>query len=550
MPDNESRSAPSKFDQILSRARLFIFRVWSRTLVISAVLFRRVWSRTLVIFQRETWAHLLRFLRTTPARLLYLGILTTAVIVSMFFFTSSVYSTLSPLALRRMAIAKWVVSAAAASVAVIAYFVSRKSVHGRKRARILTLVNLLGFAICYFLLEPPPRVAGRDIEALKIFNAEHDSVRITPDVDAIARGVELSGETDPLKLAQSTLAHNKLEESVRLLDKGLLDMKPMERVIAETHFYKAVALSRLKRDEEALSETELALSLNPHYAIALVQKCHSLRLLNRLKDALAACQKATEENGTLAMAWRETGAVYLTMGVERLQDQSPESIALYEQGIAATNMSIQADPADPKAWNNKCVALYRLGRPRWPDALAAADQALRLKPDFVDALLQRAVVLKNMGRIDEAIAMYRRLTQITPHDTEAWSNLASALERKGDFTKALEAAVSATQANPDFGDAWFNKGQILNELGRYSEALPALTKAVELNPNDSEALVEQAEALERLGRKDEAVVAVTRALSINPTDRDALGLKARLLTPTTTPQAPKTGQKKPPQTSH
>jgi tetratricopeptide (TPR) repeat protein len=484
-----------------------------------------------ILFRRATRVRVLQFLRTTPARLLYIGLLTLLVIASMFLFTRRVYATLSPLALHRLAMAKWFVTAAAASLAVLAFLINRRTVHGRRRSRALTLANLIGFTICYFLLDPPPRVAARDIEELKIFNAEHDDVQVTPDISAIARGVELSGETDPLKLAQSTLACNKLEESLRLFDKGLLDMKPMERVIAETHFYKAVALSRLKRDEEALAETELALALQPHYASAFAQKCRSLRVLKRLIEALAACQNATRENGAVALAWRETGAVYLVMGIDRVQDQSTESKALYEQALATLDISLQADPNDPKAWNNKCIALYRLGR--LTEALAAADQALRLNPDFVDALLERAVVLKNLGRIDAAILMYRRLTQINAHDTEAWSNLASALEKKKDFTNALEAAVAATQANPDFEDAWFNKGEILNKSGRYAEALTAFARAIVLNPKDSDALVEQAEALEQLGRRAEATETVTKALSISPTDKEALALKERLLKPTT-----------------
>jgi tetratricopeptide (TPR) repeat protein len=54
--------------------------------------------------------------------------------------------------------------------------------------------------------------------------------------------------------------------------------------------------------------------------------------------------------------------------------------------------------------------------------LLVVNQALSLKADFEDALLNKGTILKALGKLDEAIEIYKGLTKANAHDDYAWNN--------------------------------------------------------------------------------------------------------------------------------
>jgi tetratricopeptide (TPR) repeat protein len=442
------------------------------------------------------------------------------IVVAMFFFTSYAYERMSPLTLRFAAIAKWVIAGVVALAAAWVLFESRKS----ESARTTRAISVVALMLTIFLqlgLEPPPKFSVQELRALKQFNAEFDGVRITPDLERIAEAVELSEETDPLRLGQSKLARGKLEEALALFDKSLGEMQDLEKVIAETHFYKAVSLSRLGREQEAIAEAELAHAILPRMSIASALKCRSLRRLQRFAEALPICELAIDEDPTNGWAWSEKGGLLIEMGMREMDRKKH----LFEDGIVASDIAIKLLPKNPRAWNNKAVALRRLGRLR--EAIDAADKALALQPGFADALLNKATALRHMGRLDEAATIYQKMTSESPYDPEAWNNLGDIYEEKGEYDKALTFYSAAVQQRSNYADGWYNKGHMLNLLSRYAEAAVALGRAVELNDQDDEAYFQQAVAFVHLGQRAKAIQSLDKSLSLNPDSKDARELRSK-----------------------
>lgn len=443
------------------------------------------------------------------------------IVVAMFLFTSRAYALMSPLALKIATIAKWVIPAAVALIAVLLLIESRNADSARA-VRRLTIMNLVLTAFFRLGLEPPPKFSVSELRELKEFNAEFDGVRITPHIEEIAKAVELSDEADPLRLGQSRLARGKLEDALKLFDKSLVEMKDMERVIGETHFYRGVALSRLGREDEAIVEADLAHAILPHMSLASALKCRSLRRSQHIPEALQACDLAIAEDPNNGWAWSEKGGALIELGTREMDRKA----SLFEEGIAASDLGIQLLPSNPRPWNNKAIALRRLGR--FSEAIIAADRALALRPGFADALLNKGSALKHMGRVDEAAAIYREMTRQSPVDPEAWNNLGDIFETRQDYTHALQYYSAAAQQRSNYEDAWYNKGHMLNLLGRYAEALVALDRAVALNDADDAAFYEKSVALFHLERHADAIEAVERAIAINPELNEAKGLLARI----------------------
>jgi tetratricopeptide (TPR) repeat protein len=482
-----------------------------------------------------TWKNLWSWLGETPKRIVLIGAVTAILMIAIIVlrFLSQLYAQLSPTALYWIGAIKWVAIWTAAILAALSFVFSTRGEVGQRRAQAFALINVI-LVLLGRSLDTPPKVGTQDVSKLErynvgIFSAEEAGIPAAPNIANLAESVGRSGEIDPLKLAQGTLAKNQLDESLRLLDEGLIELQPAQHLIAMTHLYRGVAFSRLRRDADALAEATTALTFQPHLAGALALRCRSQRRLGNLDLALASCDEAIKGDGTSGIAWSEKGAVLVAMG-EKLrsmgEEEKDKAQGLYENGVAALSVSLRLDKSNPSSWNNKAVAFVHLGKPA--DALASADAALRLKPDFVDALLNKGTALKRLGRLDEAVAIYKRLTELSP-DTEAWSNLGDAImESHGNYNEALAAFDAALQTNPEFEDALYNRGLALDRLGRYGEALEPLDHALRLNPKDVDVLVEKAYAFEHLQRKPEAMKLIGQALALSPKDPEALDAKRRL----------------------
>lgn len=88
-------------------------------------------------------------------------------------------------------------------------------------------------------------------------------------------------------------------------------------------------------------------------------------------------------------------------------------------------------------------------------ALDAYRCALTLDPDFVDAHLQRGMLLHAAaGELPAAEAAYRRVLALEPQHAEANYHLANLLEETGRGREARRCFETALRGDPDFADAW------------------------------------------------------------------------------------------------
>ena len=83
-------------------------------------------------------------------------------------------------------------------------------------------------------------------------------------------------------------------------------------------------------------------------------------------------------------------------------------------------------PDHAATWNNRGNVLRRLRRSA--EALASFDKALALKPDYANALYNRAnMLLLDMKRAEEALPAYDQALALNPDFAEAWNNRGNAL---------------------------------------------------------------------------------------------------------------------------
>jgi protein O-GlcNAc transferase len=150
------------------------------------------------------------------------------------------------------------------------------------------------------------------------------------------------------------------------------------------------------------------------------------------------------------------------------------------------------------------------------EALAAVENALRLRPGWAEAHLQRGVLLQQLARCQDSIEAFDAALRLKPDYPQAHFNRGVALQAAGRPEEAIAAYGEALRLKPDLFEAHLNRGLVLGRLGRSPEALAALDEALRLRPGSGEAHFNRGNALRALGRCDEALSAYDRALEIRP----------------------------------
>jgi Flp pilus assembly protein TadD len=88
-------------------------------------------------------------------------------------------------------------------------------------------------------------------------------------------------------------------------------------------------------------------------------------------------------------------------------------------------------------------ALAEFGRGQFEDAVATYDQALAVKVDWSEALHGKAMALMKAGRVDDAIAVGKRIVELEPDDAFAHTSLSIFYQRKGMIEEAEKEAAKA-----------------------------------------------------------------------------------------------------------
>src|SRR5882724_8288696 len=119
-------------------------------------------------------------------------------------------------------------------------------------------------------------------------------------------------------------------------------------------------------------------------------------------------------------------------------------------------------------------------------ARASAKSALELDPNLADAHLAQGVILELVDfNFGAAEAEYRLALELAPQNAGATSNLAILLSELGRLDEAVALNQRAIGLEPLRGVSHSNLALYLVALGRYDEAEAALRKAIELQPQSS-----------------------------------------------------------------
>ncbi len=281
-----------------------------------------------------------------------------------------------------------------------------------------------------------------------------------------------------------------------------------------------VALFALTVRRNAVYETELSLwgdtvrkapgsaRANNNYAKALAEGKNP-------GEALAYCRRAIDLDPEFSAAYNNCGYTLSKLG------RFGEALPYFDKALGLRGHGMEI------VLCNRGYALYCFGR--LGEALADCEAALKIRPDYEEALSNYGNALHAAGRSDEALVQLDKAIALAPGLASAWNNRGNIFSARGaDREEALRCYKRAAALAPAMWEALDNAGRYALSLGRNEEALPYLETAVAHAPDEAAARCLVATALARTGRFDEAAAQAREALRVNPQSVAARELLSRI----------------------
>jgi tetratricopeptide (TPR) repeat protein len=297
---------------------------------------------------------------------------------------------------------------------------------------------------------------------------------------------------------------------------------------------RAAAYRALNEPDKAIRDYERLIQLNPKNLQARAARAELLLGRQRNADARDEFTRILEAAPKAAQIWRARGIV----NWQKLKD--------FDAALADFEEWARLAPKDPEA--HRCIGSIQLGRREYGPAVAALQKALDLRPGYPEVIWALAfihlrqgkpeVALKELdplvaklpdgppetlnvrgdvylalGRLGEAEADYRRMTELKPKEPEAYVCLSRVYEKQGQSAKAAKCFDRLVAAAPESEWAYLRRAEFRRNRGDYDAALSDCDRAAGLNPGTVLPVLVRASVEAARGHPGPAVAEAERAMA-------------------------------------
>ena len=250
-----------------------------------------------------------------------------------------------------------------------------------------------------------------------------------------------------------------------------------------------IALAAQRQFPEGIAHLRHALSREPNSPDILLNLAAALKDQGSIGDATSVYRRATEVAPSpevffrLACCLRDAGhldeAIDAYQQAARLQPdffRAHDDLGncLYRKGrfseaVAEYQRAIALRPDNSQTYNNLSISLHELGR--HDESVAAVRRAIELRPN-PEAYYNLGRVLLAQRKFLQSAEACEQALRLRPGYVEARNNLAIALEACGQADRAITEYRAVLEAKPDYLDAKMNYGVVpsrtaaaLDEMG-------------------------------------------------------------------------------------
>jgi tetratricopeptide (TPR) repeat protein len=337
-------------------------------------------------------------------------------------------------------------------------------------------------------LQPEPLfISDFDVSAQNLLRQAQEEAHSAETVDQLSAVAELcqralnggpAGEFDPSARRLAAWAHNRRGEL--LVEAG--------------------------RQQEAINDFQLAISLDSECSLAIHNRAVTLAEQNNYEAALVDFNRVIELNPGLAVAYRNRAELFAAQG------KMNEAVADYTRAI-------EGMANDAELYGARAHAYQSLGQ--FEPALADLNRSIHLATNSPDGHLQRGNLLAERGEFEQAIADFKKALACDPemaeaHRSLAWLQATCPDDRYRDPKQALSAAQQAVELSPpDSFMALDALAAAHASAGHFDQAIKTQQQAISAAPPEFASPMKRRLALYQKGRPFQSAAATERTSDDN-----------------------------------
>lgn len=228
--------------------------------------------------------------------------------------------------------------------------------------------------------------------------------------------------------------------------------------------------------------------------------------LTRMEQLLDQIVKSSGQSGRAANLLKAREAYQ--------RGRSEEAQQEYEKAIVSYTQAVELDPGDDSALLHRAYVHSEVGR--LDLALSDVTQSLAIQPNNARSYSFRASIFRRMKEDGRAFADLEEALSRDPANPEYLLLRASLEEERRDFKAAAETYAKALAIRPDSAEIHLKRAAALEELNELQMALEECAAALELKPTYAEAYARRADVYIRLGQIIQAVEDVKQIYLLKP----------------------------------
>jgi len=195
------------------------------------------------------------------------------------------------------------------------------------------------------------------------------------------------------------------------------------------------------------------------------------------------------------------------------------------------NRALEVDPEYGRAWAGLAYTYgfeylyFNAANVNREEALRTSEKALALAPELSESHVSAGIAHCMIQDYQSADTEFDKAIELDPENYDAWYFFARSKVHEGKMEEAIRLFDRASQVRPDDYQSLLLQPQLYHSLGDHKQELEAASKGIqrarsvlELNPDDNRALNMGAFALLRLGQREKAMEWMQASVDKAPMD--------------------------------
>ena len=240
------------------------------------------------------------------------------------------------------------------------------------------------------------------------------------------------------------------------------------------------------------------------------------RTTENIQKAVEQFKNAADRDPNYALAYAGLADCYAVL---RDYAAVPSSETIPQvKAYAERALSLDSQLAEPHA----SLARVNGDSRQWTAAENEFKRAIGLNPNYATAYHWYSILLRDLGRFDESLAMIKKAHELDPLSSVISINVSQVYQAQKNYDASIENTFKVIELDPTYSGAYNNLGLAYIKIGRSDEAVANFEKAVELSKRADVVLRNLGYAYGVVGRRTEALT-IAKELEEKYAKKQAVG---------------------------